>query len=387
LHSVARFGTLCLPDDGREFFPVIERSIVPVAQDIRMETVEPGHELRTAIKWTAQAARQRVSSDSARRREADRDDQPRRDLLLVGAGTVLFFAASVHFELSEMVSSWTGRWENYQLDEIPGTLLFLALALAWFGWRRVQEARDELRRRVATQERLAEALAENRRLSLSHVSVQEEERKQLARELHDELGQHLNAIKVNAVAIRGSTENKSADGHDAAAAIIAVADQLHGTIRGMLRRLRPVGLDELGLAAALEHLVQGWRARNPDVCARLRIAASVENLRENENIAIYRLVQEGLNNVSRHARAREVTVCLDETARADGGGYGKSDVVLTIADDGVGARGRDETGGLGLIGMRERIEGLHGRLAIEAASGRGFRITATIPRSSHGSRA
>ena len=77
-------------------------------------------------------------------------------------------------------------------------LLFLAVALSWFGWRRVREARVELARRRVLEKQLADTLAGNRRLSLSHVRVQEEERKQLARELHDELGQHLNAIKTYA---------------------------------------------------------------------------------------------------------------------------------------------------------------------------------------------
>src|SRR6185503_353458 len=170
----------------------------------------------------------------------------RRDLLLVGAATLLFFTASVAFELSEKVLAWTRPWERYQLDEIPGTLMFLALGLAWFSWRRARDARQELRQRLAAQQRLAEALAENRRLSLSHVRVQEEERRELARELHDELGQHLNFIKLNAVAIRGRTAGTLADVHDAAVAVIEVADHVHGTVRDMLRRLRPVGLDELG---------------------------------------------------------------------------------------------------------------------------------------------
>src|SRR6185295_1329241 len=98
----------------------------------------------------------------------------RRDLALVVTGTLVFLAASVALELSEKVLAWTQHWERYQLDEVPGTLLFLALALAWFSWRRAREARRELARRVAAQERLAEALSENRRLSLSHVHVQEE---------------------------------------------------------------------------------------------------------------------------------------------------------------------------------------------------------------------
>ena len=115
----------------------------------------------------------------------------RYDLIAVLAGTSIFYGFSVWFELSEWMVALTQPWERYELDELPGVLLFLAVALSWFGWRRVREAR-----------------AENQRLSLSHVQVQEDERKQLARELHDELGQHLNAIQLDAVAIRGWSGGK-----------------------------------------------------------------------------------------------------------------------------------------------------------------------------------
>jgi len=306
----------------------------------------------------------------------------RRDLALVAACTILFMAASVVFELSEKVSTWTQPWERYQLDELPGTLLFLAVALAWFSWRRAHEARAELARRVAAQQRLADALAENRRLSLSHVCVQEEERKELARELHDELGQHLNAIKINAVSIRDRASGRLPDAHAAALEIVQVADHIHGIIRGMLRRLRPVGLDELGLTAALEHVVQGWNARNPDVRARLQIDTDIDSMREQQNIAVYRLVQEALNNVGRHAQARTVAIHLAGAGRSGDGRKETDNVVVTIRDDGVGSPvGRqDGAAGLGLVGMRERIEALSGSLAVEAQAGQGFRIIATIPR-------
>ena len=113
-----------------------------------------------------------------------------------------------------------------------------------------------------------------------------------------------------------------------------MADHVHGIIRDMLRRLRPVGLDELGLTAALEHVVASWNARNPEIRARLSIATDVDSMREQQNIAIYRLVQEALNNVSRHARARKVTIDLAEAGKTGG----KGGVVVTICDDGTGAR-------------------------------------------------
>ena len=308
----------------------------------------------------------------------------RRDLALVLAGTVVFFTLSAAFELSEKVLALTRPWERYQLDELPGVLLFLAVALSWFGWRRVREARVELARRVALEKQLADTLAENRRLSLSHVQVQEEERKQLARELHDELGQHLNAIKIDAVSIRGWSDGTNAnvaaaagDIHAAALAIISVTDHVQNTLRDMLRRLRPAGLDELGLAAALEHLVQQWQARHPQTRATLEVDASVDTqngLNESINMTCYRLAQEALNNVARHAQARHVRISLQRR---------HGPLVMTVADDGAGAPVPSRAAGLGLVGMRERVEALGGELTLASepgpASGSGFHIKAVIP--------
>ena len=305
----------------------------------------------------------------------------RRDLAGVLVGTVIFFGFSAAFELSEKVLALTRPWERYQLDELPGVLLFVAVALSWFGWRRVREARVELARRVALEKQLAETLAENRRLSLSHVRVQEDERKQLARELHDELGQHLNAIKIDAVSIRNWADGKSAQVHSAALSVIEVTNHVQDTIRDMLRRLRPVGLDELGLAAALEHLVQNWQTRNPATRAVLKIDTDFDDFRESENMTCYRIVQEALSNVTRHAQARSMTVHIERLRES-----GVPDqVILSIIDDGAGsphwAQGQvpAPARGLGVVGMRERIEALGGAIVIESPAGLGFRIRAVIP--------
>lgn len=298
----------------------------------------------------------------------------RRDLLLVCFGTALFWVFSVSVELNERVLGWTRPWERYQLDELPGALLFVALALSWYSWRRVREGRMQLRLRVSAEAKLAETLAENRRLSLSHVRVQEDERRQLARELHDELGQHLNAIKLDAVSIRNWSAGQSSEVHGAARAIVQVTDHVQGIIRDMLHRLRPVGLDELGLSAALEHLAQLWRARNPQTQAVLRIEGNVDGLGERENITIYRIAQEGLTNVVKHARATQVQIDLARDARG---------VALSMTDDGNGATGWNTAAGLGLVGMRERVEALGGQFEIASSAGQGFRLRALIPVAEH----
>ena len=300
------------------------------------------------------------------------------DLALVVSATVLFALVSVHLELSEIISAWTRPHERYQLDELPGVLLVMALGLAWFAWRRAGEVHKELQLRLAIEAELTATLSENRRLERANVSIQEEERRSLARELHDELGQYLNAIKVDAVCLRDSGRPDAAPVERTAASIGAAVDHIQQTVRNIVRRLRPAGLDELGLEAAIEDCVDGWRRRLPAVRFDYEFAAGASNWGEALNMTMYRLVQEGLTNVARHAQASRVAIRLEQlTAGANPAGL----VRLEVSDDGVGTAGpRGRTSGLGLAGMRERVESLGGVLeAANAASGVGFRVVASIP--------
>jgi two-component system, NarL family, sensor histidine kinase UhpB len=298
-----------------------------------------------------------------------------RDLGLVLVATAVVVFVSIQFELSELVLGWARRWERYQVDEIPGILLFVAVALAWFAWRRVREAQAELARRVALEKELAAALADNQRLSHSHVQVQEEERRNLARELHDELGQHLNAIKIDAVSIRDCTSGELAVVRHGAQAIIGIADHVHAVVRDMTRKLRPPGLDELGLPAALENHVEVWRSRFPAVCVEFSTEGDLEHLGELLNITLYRVAQEGLTNVAKHANAHRVELRVarnSPTGRAE-------EVVLTLVDDGIGTLSGQVHAGLGLIGMRERVEAVGGGLETVSAPGQGFRLVVRVP--------
>jgi two-component system sensor histidine kinase UhpB len=299
----------------------------------------------------------------------------RRDLALVIVATVAFAFLSVHFELSETIVNWARARERYQLDELPGVLLVLASALAWFAWRRVRELRDELRRRQLIERELAVALDSNLRLARANARVQDDERRMLARELHDELGQYINAIKVDAVCIRDAGTSRSAETRRNVLAIIESADHVQETVREVVRKLRPPGLDELGLPAALENCVDGWRKRLPSV--RFELVAPAECLPWGEavNMALYRVVQESLTNVAKHASATHVRISLEQAEAQSGIGP----VVLRVSDDGVGAARVAHEDGLGLIGMRERIESLGGKLDTSTGAGDGFRLVATLP--------
>src|SRR5882672_6304361 len=122
-----------------------------------------------------------------------------QDTVVVAFATAVMAMLCVQFDISEALRRWTAPWERFQLDELPAVLLVLAAGLAWFAVRRYWEAGRELLLRQAAEAQLAAALADNRRLSQQYVRLQETERKALARELHDELGQYLNVIKLDAV--------------------------------------------------------------------------------------------------------------------------------------------------------------------------------------------
>jgi len=313
----------------------------------------------------------------------------RRDLAWVLAATVLAAVLGVTFNLSEIAYRWTRAVERFQLDELPQTLCVLAIGLAWFAWRRYREAQHELERRCALEAQAEHLLAENRRLANQALQAQELERRHLARELHDELGQYLNAISLDAARIRDLSVEREREIHHVALGLINSAGHVYRQIGGMIRRLRPIGLDEFGLPSALEHCVDGWRERLPDASFSLAIEGDFTGLSDALNITLYRLVQEGLTNVSKFARASRVEIFMVRAPRevaADKGGQGEQgraravdEIVVTMADDGPGTDLTQPRAGLGLIGMRERVEALGGEFHMASEPGGGFLFCARVP--------
>ncbi len=296
--------------------------------------------------------------------------KPWRDAGLVLALTVASGVACSVWNVSEVLRRWTAPWERFQLDELPAVLIVLASGLAWFAYRRSRESRYEVGRRQQVERRLRVALDDNRRLGQRYVQLQEEERKQLARELHDELGQSLLVIRMDATGIRDGDAAR-----ERACAIIEQSHRIHGVITGLLRQLRPVGLDQLGLVAALEHCVVQWRDRLPGTRIESSFAQVPADIPEACAITVYRLVQEALTNTAKHASAGRVSVALELREPPGRGPL----LVASVADDGVGADLSVHGPGLGLVGMRERVEALGGLLDLSSAPGEGFRVTAALP--------
>jgi len=299
-----------------------------------------------------------------------------QDTAVVVLATAIMTVLSVQFDLSEALRRWSAPWERFQLDELPAVLVVLAAGLAWFAARRYRDAGRELRRRKLAEAQLEAALADNRRLSQQYVELQEAERKSLARELHDELGQYLNVIKLDAVGIRDAGSEEATVLRERAQGIVANCNHIHSALTALLRQLRPVGLDDLGLGAALEHCVDTWRSRVPQMDFALELLGELDDLDEALTLTVYRLVQEGLNNVAKHSNAQHVTL---RVTRGTAAVAGHDTIGLTISDDGVGADRGAPSSGLGLVGMRERVAALRGRLEVTSERGRGFQLSACIP--------
>jgi two-component system sensor histidine kinase UhpB len=307
--------------------------------------------------------------------ETGRKMAARRDAALIAVISIAAAIVCVKLDLSEALLGWTRLHERLQLDELPALLLVVACCLAWFSARRYGEARDQLVMRQATEARLAESLAENQRLAQQYVDMQEYERKALARDLHDELGQYLNVIKLDAVSIRDAASSGNDVAGNAARAVIENVDRVYGVVSSLIRQLRPVGFDELGIAAALENCVNDWRARLPEAVIEFSIDRGFDDPNEIRALALFRLVQEALTNVARHSRATRVEIRVARIRRSETQEF----IEVSIVDNGRGADMEAPHTGLGLVGMRERVAAFGGSLTLASACGAGFQVMASMP--------
>lgn len=216
-------------------------------------------------------------------------------------------------------------------------------------------------------------LEENRRLTQIIQKHVEDERRSLSRELHDELGQYVTAIKTFAVAIANKAREKMPDIQGHAQTIAAAADHIYDGMHNIIRQLRPGALDNLGLPETLRDAVAGWQAQHPAVQFSLNFSGKLDSLGEVLNINLYRIVQEAVTNALRYSQAERVDIALE--AQADGM------VQVQIRDNGVGMNicNVDQSQHFGLLGMRERAQALSGRFQLDSAPGAGTCITVRVP--------
>lgn len=283
---------------------------------------------------------------------------------------LLVHALSVRLELHEWYSQWFVRLERWQVDELPLTLLVLTAGLAWYAWRRRRESLAALQLHAREEARAAELLARNRELAQGLIALQESERRALARELHDEIGQCCTALRMETAVLRRHDGSDPPGLQAAAGRADAAAASIHQLVRSLLRRLRPLHLDTLGLYPALQELCEGWELRSGIACVFLP-ESEPEAFDDAVAIAVYRVAQEALTNVMRHAQASTVRVRL--------GRRGRRELRLAVEDDGVGLDPARAGQGLGLLGAAERAAALGGRLAVSSEPGTGVRIELMLP--------
>jgi two-component system, NarL family, sensor histidine kinase UhpB len=210
----------------------------------------------------------------------------------------------------------------------------------------------------------------NRRLTGQMLAIQEEERADLARDLHDEMGPFLFAMRLDAEAIEAEAKSSGQGAMaERAHALGEAVSRIQSHVRSILKQLRPDGLAEIGLAVAIGNLATFWQRRHGGIAIHLDIAA--QGFSAEVDATLYRLVQESLTNAARHGAAHQVWIAITDDAQA---------IQVTVEDDGVGISSSQESGGMGLKGMRERLTALNGRLTLGARSGGGTRLTAVIPK-------
>jgi two-component system sensor histidine kinase UhpB len=229
--------------------------------------------------------------------------------------------------------------------------------------------------------RMAESLAmerqleENRQLTQLIQTHIEDERRSLARELHDELGQYVTAIKTFAVAIANKAKDKSPDIAANAQTIVGAANQIYEGMHSIIRQLRPGALDNLGLSETLRDAMHYWQTLHASVRFELKLNGQLDDLGESLNINVYRIVQESINNALKHAQAKNIEVSLTLL---------ENELQLLIKDDGVGMNlaSVDQSQHFGLLGIRERVQGFHGSFSLLSEPNRGTAIHINIPRAS-----
>lgn len=218
---------------------------------------------------------------------------------------------------------------------------------------------------------LGSARAAQRQLARQLIEVQEAERKTLARELHDEMGQTLTAIGITTAYLERHAGQLSGE------QLAECARELRRDVctsglqlRAMLGQLRPHGLEADGLAGALRELVGNWQQRGTGIEFRLELAGALPTLAEAASLALYRVVQEALTNVVRHSGARHCRVGIERRA---------AELLLCIEDDGQGLPADRPAHQGGLLGMVERLDMVGGRLQVAGGPGRGVQLQVSLP--------
>ena len=224
-------------------------------------------------------------------------------------------------------------------------------------------------------EQSIEMLKQNRNMARHIFETQEIERRYLARLLHDEFGQWLTAIQLNIQSITNRIGTHSPEVDASIESITHSANQIYQGIRHMVQNLRPVLLDQLGLTDSLQELVDRWQEQHPAMSCQLRMTGELDNLAENHDITLYRLVQEGLAFAAKHAQACHIVVQLTRRYTAE---TGEDCLILSLSDYGIDIPPESLDFEFGLLNMRERTLSAGGIFHIDHQREKEMLITAQL---------
>jgi PAS domain S-box-containing protein len=237
--------------------------------------------------------------------------------------------------------------------------------------RRIVVTYEDITERIQAEKELEHSRQELRNLSAHQQTVREEERTRIAREIHDELGQTLTALKMDIAWMKGRLPAGVKPLHEKMRQMSTLADATIETVHRIATELRPGLLDDLGLAAAIEWQAADFQNRSGIACSALLAADDLE-LDRDLATALFRIFQETLTNIARHAGATRTEVRLERNG--DG-------IVLTVADNGRGITKKQSENdrAFGIIGMRERAHLWGGELSIAGSRNEGTKVTVAIP--------
>ena len=299
-----------------------------------------------------------------------------RDAIMITLVIVMIYFIILSVNLAETLANWFAQYESVQLDEIPFLLLLIALGMAWFSRRRMVELNKEINLRVSAEEKIMQLLLQNKALTRHVLKIQEAERLHLARDLHDDIGQYLLAIRLDASALNLSTKDKHSNTSTNfyAKRILSNADHIQEMTRTLMRRLRPAPTSSQDCTTAISILIKEWHEQHPHIHLDINVEACSSLFTEQVNITIYRFIQEALTNISKHANAQHVSIALKSNLNENG-----QQLCIEITDDGVGIISGETSYGMGIIGMRERIDAVNGTFIIKNNLTKGVAIRAQVP--------
>ena len=273
---------------------------------------------------------------------------------------LVYFTINRMLQPAQLIVTGLKKMRNGQLDtRLP--------SFAIEEWKHTSDAINQL---AKSQE---DIIASNKQLALKLMNIQQEDHRYIARELHDEFGQCLAGINAVTASINQTAAKQCPELVPEIKSINPITRHMMDVLRSMLSRLRPVEIDDLGLTTSLDNLVKSWNNRaHGKTDYQLTITGNIDSLPEPLPVNIYRIIQECLTNIAKHANASHADIMINYQPNQS--------IQLKINDDGTAnVDDFDNTLGVGLLGIRERVAALGGRLELQARQTGGLTVTINMP--------